>query len=518
MADIFISYARADREIAKVFADAFAAQGWSVWWDPEISYGTQFDKVIEQEIAQAKCVVVLWSKRSVESSWVRTEASDGNQRSILFPIRIEAGAKEPLEFRKVQTAELAGWSGDRDHPTYQKLLHDIQRITSSGAPAEAANVRTGADQRTASSAKPSRRLLLRLAYLSAPTVLALVVAALGMLIYRPTPFNLELTVNSLSFVSAAQLNARLLERTAFNSLALHGMENGTLNAKRFVLSGQEQGESRLDRGRQSSAIPVPLRVTALEKSGAAVMLEVAERRTGELGEVDRLFVPPGARVDLAVTPEKPPRLSVRIWDQPTRILFFLRGEWLLDLVQAKVESEMSKASAAAVTLILSAATDGSLSEFTSTAAGPRVILTVPPQSTPPALLPAPLLVSALKMTEQGPVGEALSTVSGEGRIGYADAEDHKDIDVESGDYVTLDRLRNFYIRSIRFQSATGTMRLVAGGVAGSLKSGPRDAIHERAVTWFDFLWHQPRSVQLFALVVWLFPTTVAGYKLVKELR
>jgi hypothetical protein len=188
------------------------------------------------------------------------------------------------------------------------------------------------------------------------------------------------------------------------------------------------------------------------------------------------------------------------------------------LVQAKVESEMSKASAAAVTLILSAATDGSLSEFTSTAAGPRVILTVPPQSTPPALLPAPLLVSALKMTEQGPVGEALSTVSGEGRIGYADAEDHKDIDVESGDYVTLDRLRNFYIRSIRFQSATGTMRLVAGGVAGSLKSGPRDAIHERAVTWFDFLWHQPRSVQLFALVVWLFPTTVAGYKLVKELR
>ena len=62
------------------------------------------------------------------------------------------------------------------------------------------------------------------------------------------------------------------------------------------------------------------------------------------------------------------------------------------------------------------------------------------------------------------------------------------------------------------------MRLVAGGVAGSLKSGPPGAIHERAVTWFDSVWHQPQSVQLFALVVWLFPTTLAGYKLLKELR
>jgi TIR domain len=518
MADIFISYARADREIAKVFADAFAAEEWSVWWDPEISYGTQFDKVIEQEIARAKCVVVLWSNRSVESPWVRTEASDGNQRRILVPIRIEADAKEPLEFRKVQTAELAGWSGDRENPTYQKLLRDIRRIISAPAPGEEAHLRRVVDPRIASSAKPRRRLLLRLAYLSAPTLIALIVAAIGMRIYRPTPFHLEVTVKSLSFVSVAQQNARLLERTAFNSLALHGMESGTLNARRFVPSDQGQGESRVDRAPQSSGIPVPLRVTALEKSGVAVMLEATERGAQALGEVDRLFVPPGARVDLAVTPEKPPRLSVRIWDQPSRVLFSLRGEWLLDLVQAKVESAMSKASDAAVTLKLSAAEDGSLSEFTSTAAGPKVILTVPSQSAPPALLPAALGVSALKLTGQGPANEVLSTVSGDGRIGYDEAQDRKDIALKSGDYIVPTDLRNFYIRSIGFQSETGAIRLVAGGVAGSLKSGPAGAIHERAVTWFDSVWHQPRSLQLFALAIWLFPTTLAGYKLFKELR
>lgn len=131
MADVFISYARADREIASVFADTFAAQGWSVWWDPEITYGTQFDRVIEKEIHEAKCVVVLWSKRSVESQWVRSEASEANQRGILVPIRIEAGAKEPLEFRKVQTADLAGWDGEGKNPTFQRLARDIEGIIGS---------------------------------------------------------------------------------------------------------------------------------------------------------------------------------------------------------------------------------------------------------------------------------------------------------------------------------------------------------------------------------------------------
>jgi TIR domain len=518
MADIFISYARVDREIANVFAAAFAAEGWSVWWDPEISYGTQFDKVIEQEIARAKCVVVLWSKHSVESRWVRTEASDGNQRSILVPIRIEADVKEPLEFRKVQTAELAGWSGDREDPTYQRLLRDIRRIISSQAPGEEARVRTPADWRGVSSAKPSRRLLLRLMYLSAPTVLAVIVAAVGMRVYRPTPFNIELTVKSLSFVSAEQQDARLLEGTVFSGLALHGIESGTLDAKRVVLSAEPQSHSRLDRGLQSSGIPVPLRVTGLEKGGATVMLDAAGQGTQSIGELGRLFVPPGARVDLAVTPEKPPGLSVRIWDQPSRVLFSLRGEWLLDLVQAKVESAMSKDSEAAVTLKLSAAEDGSLSEFTSTETGQKVILTVPPRSTPPALVSAPLRVSALKLTEQGSVGEVLSTVSGEGRISYAEVEGQKAIAVKPGDYIVPDGLRNFYIRSIGFQSESGAVRLLAGGVAGSLKSGPAGAIRERAITWFDSVWHQARSVQLFALVVWLFPTTLAGYKLLKELR
>ena len=62
MSDIFISYAREDRDKAKALAELFQHQDWSVWWDRNIPPGRSFDEVIEEALGAAKCVVVLWSK------------------------------------------------------------------------------------------------------------------------------------------------------------------------------------------------------------------------------------------------------------------------------------------------------------------------------------------------------------------------------------------------------------------------------------------------------------------------
>ena len=84
----------------------FEAQGYSVWWDPRIGIGSSFDREIERELDEAKCVVVVWSESAVESEWVRAESQEGLDRGILVPVRID-DAKPPLAFRRAQTADLS---------------------------------------------------------------------------------------------------------------------------------------------------------------------------------------------------------------------------------------------------------------------------------------------------------------------------------------------------------------------------------------------------------------------------
>lgn len=122
--DIFVSYARDDTAKAKILAEALQKRGWSVWWDRNIPPGKSFDQVIEEALAAAKCVVVLWSRTSASSDWVKTEAAEGAKRRILVPALIENVAI-PLEFRRIQTANLSDWRADSEHADFDEFLKAI---------------------------------------------------------------------------------------------------------------------------------------------------------------------------------------------------------------------------------------------------------------------------------------------------------------------------------------------------------------------------------------------------------
>jgi hypothetical protein len=86
MADVFVSYARADKARVAPLVAAIEARGWSVWWDPEIAPGRQFDDEIDVALQAAKAVLVVWTPTSVVSRWVRGEARDAAERGILVPV------------------------------------------------------------------------------------------------------------------------------------------------------------------------------------------------------------------------------------------------------------------------------------------------------------------------------------------------------------------------------------------------------------------------------------------------
>lgn len=127
MTDIFISYSRNDAATARRFADALEAAGHKVWWDDALRSGDAFDEKIEQALRGAKAVVVLWSKTSVVSRWVRAEATLADRNKILVPVMIEP-CERPIIFELTQTAELSHWKGDAADKAWLGFVADIQRL------------------------------------------------------------------------------------------------------------------------------------------------------------------------------------------------------------------------------------------------------------------------------------------------------------------------------------------------------------------------------------------------------
>src|SRR5574337_2008253 len=133
MVDVFISYARADKARVAPLVAAIEAKGWSVWWDPEIAPGREFDDEIDQELQAAKAVLVVWTPVSVVSRWVRGEARDAAERGILVPVRFDQ-ARLPIDVRAIHTTDLDGWREDSAHPAVQECLHALATmITNSKA-------------------------------------------------------------------------------------------------------------------------------------------------------------------------------------------------------------------------------------------------------------------------------------------------------------------------------------------------------------------------------------------------
>lgn len=132
MADVFVSYASEDRETARKLAGVLESYGYSVWWDRKIIAGQTYDQVIERELEAARAVVVLWSKNSVASEWVKNEAAVAAERGVLVPALIE-NVKLPLEFRRRQTVDLAGWNGDETHGGLSSLQEGISAAVAGAA-------------------------------------------------------------------------------------------------------------------------------------------------------------------------------------------------------------------------------------------------------------------------------------------------------------------------------------------------------------------------------------------------
>ena len=131
MTDIFLSYAREDLERIQPIVDALKEQGWAVFWDRRIPAGQTWRSYIGKALEDACCLIVVWSKDSVNSSWVIEEADEGKRRGILVPLLLDI-VEQPRGFREIQAANLTDWQPGIPSIQFKHFIEDVHAIL--GAP------------------------------------------------------------------------------------------------------------------------------------------------------------------------------------------------------------------------------------------------------------------------------------------------------------------------------------------------------------------------------------------------
>jgi hypothetical protein len=135
MSDVFVSYKAEDRNRVEPLVEALEADGLSVWWDARIAGGDHWRETILGNLESAKCVIVIWSRRSTgpEGEFVRDEATRAKRRGVYLPVQIDK-VEPPLGFGEMQALSLQGWKGDRSNKRYKAVLSAIRGRLGVAAP------------------------------------------------------------------------------------------------------------------------------------------------------------------------------------------------------------------------------------------------------------------------------------------------------------------------------------------------------------------------------------------------
>lgn len=124
---IFLSYSREDRAQVLPIIKRLNAAGHDVWWDGLLEGGDRFSQVTETALETRDVVLVAWTARSINSHWVRDEATRGRDRGRMLSVSLD-GTPPPLGFRQIQYIDLSQDRRKADGTAFQEVLAALAKI------------------------------------------------------------------------------------------------------------------------------------------------------------------------------------------------------------------------------------------------------------------------------------------------------------------------------------------------------------------------------------------------------
>ena len=95
-----------------------------MWFDRDLPAHRAYSDVISTELELASAVLVLWSKASVGSQWVRSEANRARELGKLVQAGLD-NSRLPMPFDQIQCGDLTGWRRARTNPGWTQVSRSI---------------------------------------------------------------------------------------------------------------------------------------------------------------------------------------------------------------------------------------------------------------------------------------------------------------------------------------------------------------------------------------------------------
>lgn len=131
MGHIFISYSHKDRAYVQKLQEALQNEGFKVWMDDSIGYGTRWTNEIQEQLDTCDAFIVVESENSYQSEWVHNELIHAQQKSKpIFPILLNGDNWLPV----AATQYVDVTDGSLPKEEFYKLLGSVTSRTKKRKP------------------------------------------------------------------------------------------------------------------------------------------------------------------------------------------------------------------------------------------------------------------------------------------------------------------------------------------------------------------------------------------------
>lgn len=486
MKDIFISYAAEDRAIAQRLAAGFEQSGLSVWWDRHIQVGSEWDKTIEDALAGAKCVVVLWTAHAKNSRWVRAEAREALKQEKVVPVMLESNAI-PLAFTGIQALRFLKWEGGSGTREFE-ILQSVILAKLEGKPVDLPE-----------SASTQASWLGKVAALLGMKTGVGVVLALLLIASSFWRINPDVTVHvqtsRIEFSVASEgENKRLTDALSFDMLTFQGVGKLSVSPDRLLVADPDDYDMGSDSYPPKAWLDIPVDGHTVQFEADAsgisseITIETTEHKEPVSGQLDGMVLTTRTMVTMEVSDDNAIVWSIRRREGSQRVV--LSRLHAVQFIQSglKISPEMPIPFPQNQELTYQAIFErkpGTIELFSQDQSLVMVLKakdTVAKKPISSSVLP----IRSVDFSWQDPgTGERKPPENFGGRVEYLNPRGMPAVSIGSHEFLTLEHLEHFEITSMSLDPVSHALIVDLQGEAGYVKMGTADNPQDLRPTLFD---------------------------------